>query len=345
MRSTAFPTDGSTRRRSDVSRRTSLLAVDGGNSKTDLALVTDRGELLALERGPTISHQQVPIEVATDRLVALARRAAAAGGDVPLPASRGSFVLAGADFASDIRLLTRAFGTTGVAERITVRNDAFGALRAGARSGWGIVVICGSGVNAAGIGPDGRTERFTAIDDLSGDFGGGYGIGVEALRLAVRARDGRGARTLLETVVPEHFGRRRPIDVTRAVYEGRIARRRLEELAPAVFAAAGGGDRVARDLLDRVADELALMAVTIARRLRVVRREVEVVLVGGVFGTADPAFHARVAEGIRRAVPGASVARLDAPPVLGAALLALDELTGRAPVTAERRLREAFAGR
>jgi hypothetical protein len=77
----------------------------------------------------------------------------------------------------------------------------------------------------------------------------------------------------------------------------------------------------------------------------VVRREVEVVLVGGVFGTADRAFHARVADGIRRAVPGASVARLDAPPVLGAALLALDELTGRAPVTAERRLREAFAGR
>jgi N-acetylglucosamine kinase-like BadF-type ATPase len=328
-----------------VSRRTTLLAVDGGNSKTDLALVTDGGELLALERGPTISHQQVPIDVATDRLGALAKRAAAAGGGVRLPASLGSFVLAGADFPSDIQLLRRAFGDAGVVERLTVRNDAFGALRAGARRGWGIVVICGSGVNAAGIGPDGRTERFAAIDDLSGDFGGGYGIGVEALRLAVRARDGRGARTALETAVPGHFGLRRPIDVTRAVYEDRIPRRRLEELAPAVFAAAVRGDGAARELLDRVADELALMAVTIARRLRVARREVEVVLVGGVFKTADEAFHLRVAEGIRSAVPGASVARLDAPPVLGAALLALDDLSGRAATTAERRLREAFAGR
>jgi N-acetylglucosamine kinase-like BadF-type ATPase len=327
-----------------VSRRTALLAVDGGNSKTDLALFTGRGELLALERGPTISHQQVPIDVAAERLVALAGRAASSSG-VRLPASLGSFVLAGADFSSDIRLLTRAFGDAGVVERITVRNDAFGALRAGARSGWGIVVVCGSGVNAAGIGPDGRTERFAAIDDLSGDFGGGYGIGVEALRLAVRARDGRGARTVLESAVPEHFGLQRPIDVTRAVYEDRIPRRRLEELAPAVFAAADRGDRAARELLDRVADELALMAVTIARRLRVARREVEVVLVGGVFRTTDRVFHLRVTEGIRRAVPGANVARLDAPPVLGAALLALDERTGRAGPAAERRLREAFAGR
>jgi N-acetylglucosamine kinase-like BadF-type ATPase len=331
----------------DVSRRTTLLAVDGGNSKTDLALVTDGGELLALERGPTISHQQVPIEVAADRLLELATRAAAAG-NVALPATSGTFVLAGADFPSDVRLLQRAFGQAGVVERASIRNDAFGALRAGAREGWGIVVICGSGVNAAGIGPDGRTERFAAIDDLSGDFGGGYGIGIEALRLAVRARDGRGARTALEVAVPAHFGLRRPIDVTRAVYEGRIPRRRLEELAPAVFVAAGNGDAPARELVDRVADELATMAIAIARRLRVTRREVEVVLVGGVFRTSDRSFHARVDAGIRQAVPGATLARLEAPPVLGAALLALDDHHAGDPAAAgaaDRRLRRAFEAR
>jgi N-acetylglucosamine kinase-like BadF-type ATPase len=322
-------------------RHPAVLAVDGGNSKSELALVSRAGELLALERGPTISHQQVPIERAMARLAELAERAADAAG-LTLPAALGSFVLAGADFAPDVALLRREIAGCGVVEDVRVRNDAFGALRAGARSGWGIAVICGSGVNAAGIGPDGRTERFAAIDDLSGDFGGGYGIGIEALRLAVRARDGRGRRTALEEIVPDHFGLSRPIDVTRAVYEGRIPRRRLEELAPAVFAAAAAGDRVSRELLDRVADELALMASAIGRRLRVARRKVEVVLVGGVFRTDDRGFHDRLAAGIRRSLPLASIDRLAAPPVLGAALLALDELGGQTRAGAERRLRTAL---
>ncbi len=321
-------------------RSAAVLAVDGGNSKSQLALVSSSGELLALERGPTISHQQVPIEAAIGRLRDLAERAASGAG-AQLPARFGSFVLAGADFPNDVALLRRAIAASGVADEVRVRNDAFGALRAGARSGWGIAVICGSGVNAAGIGPDGRTERFAAVDDLSGDFGGGYGIGLEALRLAVRARDGRGARTALERVVPEHFELSRPIDVTRAIYEGRIPRRRLEELAPNVFDAAGADDRVARELVDRVADELARMAGAIGRRLRVTRRAVEVVLVGGVFRTSDAGFHQRVRDGILRALPMATIERLAAPPVLGAALLGLDELGGRR-AAAERRLREDF---
>ena len=279
---------------------------------------------------------------AMERLAELAGRAATTA-NVALPASLGSFVLAGADFPTDVALLRRSIAATGVAAEVRVRNDAYGALRAGARSGWGIAVICGSGVNAAGMAPTGRTERFAAIDDLSGDFGGGAGIGVEALRLAVRARDGRGRSTSLERIVPDHFGLGRPIDVTRAIYEGRIPRRRLEELAPRVFAAAGAGDGVARELLDRVADELATMATAIARRLRVARREVEVVLVGGVFRTTDRVFHDRLADAIRRHVPRARIVRLDAPPVLGAALLALDERGGGARAGAERRLRAALS--
>ena len=322
-------------------RSAAVLAVDGGNSKSELALVSRSGELLALERGPTISHQQVSIERAMSRLAAQAERAAAAAG-VMLPANLGSFVLAGADFSADVALLRRSIAGAGVARDVRVRNDAFGALRAGARSGWGIAVICGSGVNAAGIAPDGRSERFAAVDDLSGDFGGGYGIGVEALRLAVRARDGRGGRTSLEATVPEHFGLSRPIDVTRAVYEGRIQRRRLEELSPAVFAAAGAGDRVSRELLDRVADELALMAAAIGRRLRVARREVEVVLVGGVFRNTDRGFRDRLTHGIRASLPLARIDRLEAPPVLGAALLGLDDLGVPRGGAAERRLRGEF---
>ena len=322
--------------------RAAVLAVDGGNSKTDLALVSRSGALLDLLKGPTMSHQQVPIDTAMERLrgfVADARSRAGVRGAISI----GSFCLAGADFPRDVRLLRDAIGAAGVAQRIEVRNDAFAALRAGSPSGWGVVVICGAGVNAVGVGPDGREARLAGIGDLSGDWGGGMGVGREALAAAVRARDGRGAPTELATLVPRALDARRPIDVTRAMYEGRMSQSRLEELSPVVFAAAAHGDVVARSIADRLADELAVMATAIARRLRIASREVDIVLTGGVFRTDEPGFYARLEERLLAAVPHARTHRLFDRPVLGSALIGLDALGVARGGAAERRLRRAFA--
>ena len=325
-------------------RAAAVLAVDGGNSKIDLALVSRSGELLALVTGPTISHQQVPMDVAMSRLADLNAGAAREAGVVP-KSNLGVFCVAGADFPADVRALTGAFAGSGVAERVSVHNDAFAALRAGAPEGWGVVVVCGAGVNAAGVGPDGRTARLAGIGDLSGDWGGGEGIGREALGAAVRARDGRGPATALARRVPERLGVRRPIDVARTIYEGTMSSRRLEELAPLVFEVAGADDAVARGIVDRLADELAVMAVAIARQLRVARRPVDVVLTGGVFRTTDQAFYERLEAGVRAAVPQARIHRLRDRPVLGAALIGLDELGVKRGGPSEMRLRQEFRAR
>ena len=54
------------------------------------------------------------------------------------------------------------------------------------------------------------------------------------------------------------------------------------------------------------------------------------VLGGGIFDTTDTAFHDRVAAGIQAVAPRAALVRLDAPPVLGAALIGLDADRGAA---------------
>ncbi len=318
-----------------------MLAVDGGNSKTDLALVTDDGALHAFVHGPTISHQQVALAVGMERLAGLAADALRKSG-LPGRPTLGTFCLAGADFASDVRALERGIGSLALAGRILVRNDGFGALRAGTPAGWGIAIVCGAGVNAVGLAPDGRRARLAGIGDLSGDWGGGYGLGLAALGAAVRAGDGRGDATSLARLVPGQFGLRRASDLSRAIYEERIPARRLEELAPVVFEAAADGDEVARGIADRLADELAVMATAIARRLRVARRDLDVVLSGGVLRTNEPVFHARLVERLRAGIPQARVVRLEAPPVLGAALLGLDELGMEAGGAIERRLRREF---
>jgi hypothetical protein len=66
-----------------------------------------------------------------------------------------------------------------------------------------------------------------------------------------------------------------------------------------------------------------------------------------VFDARDDGFEARIAAGVRAIAPLATLRRSDAPPVLGAALLALDRLDGSLASdrgSAEARLRAAMRG-
>ena len=316
-----------------------ILAVDGGNSKADVALVDADGTLLGAVRGPTISHQATSLGEGARRLGQLVE---AVGGSASPPAV-AVHCLAGADYPSDIRALERAFAAVAPAGDTLILNDTFAALRAGATRPWGIALICGQGINAAAVGRDGARVRYAGVGDIAGDWGGASSVGLTGLGAAVRARDGRGPRTALEQTIPRAVGLARPEAVTYAYYSGKLDQARVGELAPTVFATAAAGDAVARSIVDRLADELATMAIALARRAHLVRLDPEVVLAGSVFRTEDAAFHDRLAATISAAVPAARIRRLGAPPVVGAALIGLDRLAGgTADAAADARVRAAL---
>jgi N-acetylglucosamine kinase-like BadF-type ATPase len=258
---------------------------------------------------------------------------------VPVPV--GAFCLAGADLPVDERRLSDALTLRGWAAQVLVRNDVLAVSRAGATSGWGVGVVCGTGINCAGLGPDGTTVRFPALGELSGDLcsGGGW-LGVRALGLALRAGDGRGPDTALRELVAEHFGRSDVEAVLEAVYMGELGYERLYELSEVAFRAAAAGDAPARQAVDQLADEVVAMATAAIRRLDVASTPVEVVLGGGVVRTTDRVFWGRIDDGIRAAAPAAVIRPLTEPPVLGAALLGLDALG--AGDGARARLRESL---
>ena len=296
-----------------------LLAVDGGNSKTDVVLLARDGTVLGAHRGPTVSHQQVSIQEASRRL-----RAQVDALREPEQVIEASVLcLAGLDFPADERALARAHGDSGFG-RMVLENDTVAGLRAGTPSGWGVGIVVGAGINAVGVAPDGRRARFAGLGPLSGDRGGGESLGVAALGAAVRAGDRRGGRTSLERLVPQHFGMRRPIDVTLAMYHDRLPEGRVTELAAVAVRAARDGDAVALGLLGELADECASFATASIRRLGMTRLEVPVVLSGGVARGAGELLATPVEDRVRAVAPGAVVSVLHAPPVLGAALLALD---------------------
>jgi N-acetylglucosamine kinase-like BadF-type ATPase len=317
-------------------RRPAILAVDAGGSKVDVAFLRKDGTVLgaARVRGAeldgrtwlTMPHVEerhlMPVGVAIDMA---AREAGLDPTSRPL-ADLGVYCLAGADLPADDRRLLRWTRDIGWTDEDLIRNDTFAVLRAGTDRSWGVGVVCGYGTNCSAVSPDGRITRFPAIGPISGDWGGASELGGLAAWHAVRSEDGRGPKTALEHSVPAYFGMKRPRQLMEAIYFERIDEQRLAELAPVLFATAIAGDQVARDVVDRQADEVVVMATTAIRRLRMQRLDVDVVLGGGIFRNRDADFFERIEAGLRRTAPAAHVHMLTAPPVVGAALMGLDVL-------------------
>jgi N-acetylglucosamine kinase-like BadF-type ATPase len=325
-----------------------VLAIDGGNWKTDLALVQSDGEVLALVRGPQSSPHHLglagSLSVLGDLLAQALDEAGLPNGDGPA-AEVGQLLLAGVDSPSEAEEMRIAAGSRGLARRISVGNDTFAVLRAGTERGWGVGVVCGAGINCVGVAPDGRHARFPALGWTTGDWGGGHDVGIAAVEAAARSEDGRGERTTLEQAVPAHFGQATPSALAEEFHAGRIVQRRVVELAPVVFAEASR-DAVAAAIVERLAKEVVTMIRVTLERLGLSGEPVEVALGGGLMQSGNPALIGAIETGVTEIAPVATVHMTGSPPVIGAALLGLDELEAgpEAQERLRRELAEVFAG-
>jgi N-acetylglucosamine kinase-like BadF-type ATPase len=310
-----------------------ILAVDGGNSKTELVVATTEGECLALVRGEGSNSHAVGVDGAVAVIGALIAESGA-----PLPAEHAVFFLCGADVPADIVELHAAVAAAGWARETRVDNDTFALLRAGTDAADAVAVICGSGINCVGRAAGGRTARYPSLGWETGDWGGSEMLGRDAVFLAARAEDGRCEPTELAELVCLHFGLPRVEDVGAAVHYRRLPQSRLGELAPLVVDAAARGDAVAVALVDHLATEIGLMVRRAFRDLAV--EGGDVVLGGGMLQSGTGRLHDAVLErlpaGARPVVPADR-------PVLGAALAALDD--AEAGESAKDRLRQELRGR
>lgn len=319
-----------------------VLAIDGGNSKTDVVLVGWDGSLLAAVRGPGASHEDYGMDGALSRLGDLIRLAAGQAGldGSGIVAPHISACLAGADLAEEETALTAGLLAGGWSESAAAVNDTFAILRGGVDEPWGVAVTCGAGINCVAVAPDGTTARYLAHGTMTGDWGGGWGLGQAVMWHAMRGWDGRGPATVLGDAAAAHFGLPSIRDVAVAVHKGVLGEADLIQLTAVLFAAAARGDRVARSLVERQAAEICIMAVAAMRRLGMAPAGVPVVLAGGVLESRDRLLLSEIDRQLAEAAPGATARLLDVPPVAGAALLGLDYLG--APTAPKLRLRACY---
>ncbi|HEY2272869.1 MAG TPA: BadF/BadG/BcrA/BcrD ATPase family protein [Jatrophihabitantaceae bacterium] len=300
-----------------------VVAADGGNSKTDLVVARLDGAVLARVSGAGTRPSIDGLATTTAGLAALVRQGITAAG---LPAAArpavGSFYLANVDFPDEEVAMFDALTAHDITDRLEIRNDTLAVLKAGSRTGWGIAVVGGAGINAMGMHPDGREERFLGIGDVSGDWGGGNAMAIAALGAAVRAGDGRGPQTALSSLLVEWFDR--DVDsVAIAADRKEIGLADMLAFVPTVFAAATAGDEVAVGIVTRFADEVLAFVRALVRRMDLADQAVDVVLGGGTLQARNELLLARIADGVARLAPRATLRVLDVPPVVGALASAL----------------------
>ncbi|MFE2554514.1 N-acetylglucosamine kinase [Streptomyces sp. NPDC059352] len=319
-----------------------LLAVDAGNSKTDVAVVAEDGTVLGAARGGGFQPPVVGVAAAVDALAGIVGRAweEAGGAGLPPAFAHVTACLANADLPVEEAGLQAALVARGWSRSVRVHNDTFAILRAGLDEPRGVAVVCGAGINCVGMTPDGRTARFPAIGKISGDWGGGSAMAEEALWYGARAEDGRGEPTELARALPAHFGLETMYALIEALHLGRIPFGRRHELTPVLFRVSAAGDPVALALVHRLAEEVVALSAVALGRLGLLDEEAPVMLGGSVLAARHPQLETRIVELLGTRAPKASIGFVTAPPVLGAGLLALDEVAA-APEAAAR-LREYY---
>ena len=143
-------------------------------------------------------------------------------------------------------------------------------------------------------------------------------LGLEGLRLVVRAADGRAPKTSLTEVLLAACEVERVSDLVPWIEHA--GKGEVAALAPAVVEAADGGDPGAQALVESAIDELATLV-----RVAAGDRRLPVVLWGGLVAEGGP-LRARLLNVLR--AEGYACLERSVDPALGAARMALE---GRAP--------------
>jgi N-acetylglucosamine kinase-like BadF-type ATPase len=316
-----------------MARSSPVLGVEGDGSHSHAVVTDSSGALLGLGANDDPSNwDDVGIAAAAAALRSCVGEALEGAGVAPHDVEASVFALAGVDFPVDEQRLAGIPEAFGLDARCRIENDGFAALRAGTDQSFGVVVIAGNGSVVAGRNPAGDVYRSLGLGTLYGDFGSETDVSQSAVTAIADAFIGRGPPTVLTERVCAFAG----VESVIEFLDG-TARARIDTAAfgPIVIAAAEEGDAVAGGLLSRAGTMLGRTTAHVIRTLGLEEIEFEVVLARSMFDT-DTSLLVDALEGcVRPVAPNARMRRLEAAPVVGSALLAV-ELAGETPAERSR---------
>jgi len=294
------------------------LGVDVGNTKTDFLLCGEDGEILAYARKSGANFQScggidMTLKILNEGIEEVSLKS---------KVDRGKFVtylgMAGADREADFKLIEKALSKLRL-KTFSFQNDGFVGLKSGTVDGKGILITCGTGnTNFASDGE--KIERIGGLSQELGDGLGAHMIASKVTSAAVRAKDGRGPKTVLREILEDKL----KMEVEDLITVNLRKFDPVPIVVESLFEAVKQFDVVAFSILKDVVEEINKIAELFRTKLFQKEKNVKLILDGSFFKNADAVFFKMLQNYIWN---GYKVLVPEHDPVVGAVFLSMENGT------------------
>lgn len=287
------------------------LGVDGGGTKVDAILMDECGNVLGRGSGGSAHALYVGREVASESYMTAISQALDGYRPTSLwVAGVHQHRLDDLGIECQVHYVPAGEVSMGLAMALETR---------------GILVLAGTGSFVCGITEDGRHMHLDGLGPILGDYGSGYWIGLRGLRAAMAATWSERRRTILSQILPTELGVGGLEGVFRMIYFEHAGRSEIASAAKTVMRAAEEGDRVAREIVLGVADDISDVLEDVIHGLGLEDSDCALVASGGIAQNGR-LYWSRVCERALKIAPRLRPIQPKITPSCGAALLALKEM-------------------
>jgi N-acetylglucosamine kinase-like BadF-type ATPase len=309
-----------------------LLGVDGGATKTTIAVGNLKGEIIIEKSLSTTNFKSIGVEGATKNFVSgINSVIKELENNDSKPFFKSSyFGLSGLNTSYDKVVFVSIVLNDSITSYLNLQkavlcNDTVIGLAAGSMNKNRVIIICGTGSNCYGVNEEGNEAKANGWDYILGDEGSGISMGFRTLRAVMRAYDGRGDETLLTKAVFEFLNINSVDELNRWTYDEPFSKDRFASLSLPLCKIAEMGDKVAIKILKEEAEEVITNVSAVVKRLHLEEKNFDLVFVGNNFKCIKY-FKKIILKNLKDAFPNINYIPLTGKPVVGAIRLALENL-------------------
>jgi N-acetylglucosamine kinase-like BadF-type ATPase len=312
-----------------------FLGVDVGATKTHALLSDDSGHVLGFGHAGSGNHEVVGFEGFKAEVAAATRQALDQAQVRLQDVTAAGLGIGGYDWPSQRQPHLQALSEIDYRMPLEIANDSVIGLLAGASQGWGVAVVAGTSNNCRGRDKNGREGRITGNGSWFGEYGGGIELVVKAMTMVSYAWIRRGPPTALTGAFLKLTGAKDAAEMIEGIVMSNY--NYGAHWALTIFETAIAGDMVARQVIEWAGKELGELACAVIRQLDLQYEPVEVVQTGSLYQGGE-LLTGPMRQTVLQTAPRARMVRLEAPPVVGGVLLAMEQTFGKEAYKRRERL-------
>ena len=260
------------------------LGIDGGGTKTRATILDANGFVISTGISASSNVGNIGKQLARRNIEKAICAAADKAGTKPHSFDAAFLGIAGVVSRQDSDTVFELVRQLNLAPRgmIGVDHDCRIALAGGLAGQHGIVQIIGTGTSCFGMNAAGERWMAGGWGHLIADEGGGYWMGIRAMKAATADHDTRGKPTLLTGMVLDALNIDSIGVIMQRVYAENLSVTEIASLSGLVIDAAQQGDHIATEIIARGMKEAARCVNAVSSYLGFRRDDMTLVLAGGI---------------------------------------------------------------